>query len=75
MAIKLSRGPGVDIEKCVEMSGGNRFNLVLMASVRSREITRQHKHSESREHIYPVVSALMEFQEGKIGPEYIKKVR
>ena len=75
MAIKLSRGTSLDIEKCVEMSGGNRFNLVLMASARSREISRQHKHSDSREHVYPIVSALMEFQEGKIGPEYIKKVR
>jgi DNA-directed RNA polymerase subunit K/omega len=75
MSIKLSRGPSINLEQCVEMSGGDRFNLVLMASIRSREISRQHKNSENREHIYPNVSALLEFQEGKIGPEYIKKVR
>jgi DNA-directed RNA polymerase omega subunit len=74
MAIKLSRGPSVDTDLCVEMAG-NRFDLVIMAAARVRELSRQHKHSEGREHLYPIVTALKEIQEGKIGREYLKRVR
>ena len=74
MAIKLSRGPSVDTDLCVEMAG-NRFDLVIMAASRVRELSRQHKHSEGREHLYPIVTALKEIQEGKIGREYLKRVR
>ena len=75
MTIKLSRALDLDIEKCVANAGGNRFDLVIMAAVRVRELSRQHKHSESREHIYPALTALAEFQEGKIGREYLKRIR
>ena len=74
MAIKLSRGPSVDTDLCVEMAG-NRFDLVIMAAARVRELARQHKHSENRSHQYPIVTALTEIQEGKIGREYLKRVR
>ena len=70
-----SRGPQLDLDKIVEQSGGNRFNLILMASARAREIRRQHASSEKHEHVHPSVTALLEFQDGKLGPEYIKKVR
>ena len=70
-----SRGPQLDMDKIVEQSGGNRFNLILMASARAREIRRQHASSERHEHVHPSVTALLEFQEGTLGPEYIKKVR
>jgi len=71
----LSRGPSLDIEQCVANAGGNRFDLVLIAAIRSREIARQHKHSESKEHVYPSVSALLEIQEGKIDREYLKRIK
>ena len=74
MAIKLSRGPSIDTDLCVEMAG-NRFDLVIMAAARVRELSRQHKHSESQLHQYPIVTALTEIQEGKIGKEYLKRVR
>ena len=74
MAIKLSRGPSIDTEICVEKIG-NRFDLVLVASARVRELYRLHKHSESREHDYPVITALAEIQEGKVGREYLKRIR
>jgi DNA-directed RNA polymerase omega subunit len=44
----LSRGPSIDTEKCVENVGGNRFDLVLIATERAREIKRQHQESDKR---------------------------
>jgi len=71
----VSRGTLLDNEKCVENVGGNRFNLVLIAAERSREIKRQNKDSTKREHIYSSVTALAEIQEGKIGKDYLKKIK
>jgi DNA-directed RNA polymerase omega subunit len=73
--IGLSRGPAIDTNQCVDMAGGNRFNLVLIAAARAREIRRQHRESETREHIYPNITALLEIQNGKVGAEYLKRVR
>jgi DNA-directed RNA polymerase omega subunit len=74
--LDLSRGTGIDTEECVKQAGGNRFNLVLIASHRSREISRQNKESEKREHIYSIVTALDEIQNGKIDPKvYLAKLK
>ena len=67
-----SRGPDLNMDECVENSGGNRFDLVLMASARAREIRRQHASSDKFEHTHPVVTALKDFQDKKIGAEYFK---
>ena len=76
MAIKkLSRGTSIDTEQCVENIGGNRFNLVLIAAARSRELARQHRHAENKGQLNAPVTALLEIQEGKIGAEYLKRVR
>jgi DNA-directed RNA polymerase omega subunit len=72
--IELSRGPKIDTESCVE-NIGNRFNLVLVAATRAREIKRSHSTSDKREHIHSNVTALLEIQEGKIGKEYLKRVK
>ena len=72
---KLSRGPGIDTEKCVEMVGGNRFNLVLIASIRARELSRQHRHDEKKSQLYAPVQALLDIQEGRVGVSYLKKIR
>ncbi len=69
------RSQQLDMELCVENAGGNRFELVLMASARAREIRRQQSSSSKFEHIHTPVTALIEFQDGKLGPEYIKKVK
>jgi DNA-directed RNA polymerase omega subunit len=69
-----SRGPEIDTEKCTEQVGGNRFDLVLIASARARELSRRHKMSESKVQMNAPVSALLEIQEGKIGREYLRKV-
>ena len=70
-----SRGPIVDTEKCVRESGGNRFDLVIMASQRAREIKQQNKHSTRDEHLHGPVTALIEIQSGKIDQDYALKIR
>jgi DNA-directed RNA polymerase omega subunit len=71
---KLSRSPDVDIDQCVKNVGDNRFDLVLIAAARSKEIARRHKLSEDTTHINAPINALLEIQEGKIGREYLKKI-
>ena len=76
MTVKtLSRGPQIDTDKCVEMSGGNRFDLVIMAAVRCRELAREHRNAERGYQLNAPVTTLLEFQTGKIGREYLRKVR
>ena len=74
MSLSSSRGPEIDTNLCVE-NIGNRFDLVLVAAVRSREITRKHRYSEKMEHVKAPVTALLEIQDGKISREYLKRVR
>ena len=74
--LDLSRGPGIDTEVCTVNAGGNRFNLVLIASERAREIRRQNKDSDKREHVHSIVTALEDIQRGEIEPrKYLNKVR
>jgi DNA-directed RNA polymerase omega subunit len=64
------------MEKCVEAVGGNRFNLVLIAAARSREIRRQHAHSDKREHVHSIVTALEDIQRGEVeSQKYLSKVK
>ena len=69
-----SRGTDLNNDICVE-NVGNRFDLVIVAAIRARELARQHRHSERKEHINAPVTALLEIQDGKIGSEYLKRVR
>lgn len=46
-----------------------------MAAARAKELSRRHKSSESKEYIYTPITALLEFQEGKLGPDYLKRIR
>jgi len=74
--LDLSRGTEIDMEKCVEQVGGNRFNLVLIASERARVIRRQNKESVTREHVYSIVTALDDIQRGTVDPTtYLAKVK
>ena len=74
MLKKLSRGTDIDTEQCVENVGGNRFNLVIIAAARSRELSRKHRHAELTTQINAPVTALLDIQEGRVGKEYLKKV-
>lgn len=74
--LALSRGTGINTELCTEMAGGNKFDLVLIASERAREIRRQNKESDKREHVHSIVTALEEIQEGKVDPlKYLMRVK
>ena len=68
-----SRGTKIDTNECVEKIG-NRFDLILVATARAREIKRLNKNSNRFEHTHAPVTALLEIQEGKIDKEYLKKV-
>jgi DNA-directed RNA polymerase omega subunit len=70
----LSRGPSIDTEQCVKNVGGNRFDLVLIASVRCRELARKHKSDELTTQLNAPVGALLDIQQGRVGNEYLKKV-
>ena len=72
--IGLSRGPEIDTDMCVA-NIGNRYNLVIVAAHRAKEIKRQHKESMKREHVHSNLTALLEIQEGKIGAEYLKRIK
>ena len=74
MTKQASRGTEIDTEKCVENAGG-RFNLVIMAAARSREIRRQHHSSLKFEHVHSNVTALLEFQTGELDHTYMSKIQ
>jgi DNA-directed RNA polymerase subunit omega len=64
-----------DTEKCVS-NIGNRFDLVLVASQRARELRRGHRPLvENHNNSSPVVLALKEIEMGKVGREYLRKVK
>ncbi len=69
-----SRGPDLNNDVCVD-NVGNRFDLVLVAAARARELMKQHANSGKQTMSNAPVSALMEIQEGKIGRDYLKRVR
>ncbi len=71
---KLSRGPEIDTNLCVDKAGGNRFDLVLIAAARAREISRKHKAAELGTQVNAPVSALLDVQNGLVGKEYLRKV-
>jgi len=73
-AKKVSRGTSIDTEKCVEMVGGNRFNLVVIAAVRARELARSHRQSGSGTQLNAPVTALLDIQSGLVKRDYLKKV-
>jgi DNA-directed RNA polymerase subunit omega len=55
---------------------GNRFDLVLIASARVRELKRGHKSRLDKPvSAGPTVVALMEIEKGLVGREYLKQVR
>jgi DNA-directed RNA polymerase subunit K/omega len=69
----LSRALSIDLEKCVEQAGGNRYNMVLMASARVRELRKQQAHSSQYKYIFPIITSLLDIQDGKVGEEYLFK--
>jgi DNA-directed RNA polymerase omega subunit len=68
-----SRGPIIDTEECVRQAGG-RYDLVLVAAQRLRELKRIHREDTTR-YVTPV-DALMELQAGQVNiVDYMAKVK
>ena len=73
-------GTEIDIDRALVNAGGNRFELILIAATRAREIesTRriaQNNNSSLKYRNRTISAALQEVEEGKIGREYLNKVR
>ena len=64
---KLSRASQIDIQKCVKNVGGSKFDLVILGAAHARDISRTHKLSGRTDHVNPIISALLDIQNGKIG--------
>jgi DNA-directed RNA polymerase omega subunit len=70
-----SRTLDVDTQKCVEKSGVSRYEMIIMAAARAREI--RHKNRSSQEHglQHTVVTALLEVQAGDLDPTILLKIK
>jgi DNA-directed RNA polymerase subunit omega len=53
---------------------GNRYDLVLIASIRARELKRGHMPLVTKVSGFNV-TAIREIEEGKIGRDYLEKIR
>jgi DNA-directed RNA polymerase subunit K/omega len=66
MTVKPARSPSrsteLDLDLCVANAGGNRYDLIIQAAARARQIAYRHKLSESKDPIYPAMTALLEIQ-------------
>ena len=70
----LSRGPEIDMEKCVRQAGGGRYDMVLIGAQRLRELKRQHREDTGR--YVTCVDALNEIQAGQVKlADYLAKVK
>lgn len=68
-----SRGPIIDTERCVDNIGG-RYDLILVAAQRLRELKRLHRADTTR--YVTCVDALMEVQAGQVNLyDYLLKVK
>lgn len=65
--------PRISSEKAVEKIG-NRYNLILIASMRARELTNGHLPKVKTKH-GPILTALTEIEEGLISKDYLKRIK
>jgi len=72
---------GLDIQKCVKNVGGSRFELILIAATRSREIAQKRNIANAADsamkfRMKPNIEALQEIEEGRYTKEdYMKSIR
>lgn len=70
----------VNIDKALEVFDNNQFQLILASATRAREIASQRVFQERNgvrvpHENKPTVEALCEIAAGKIGKEYLNKIR
>lgn len=63
----------ISSEKAVNQVG-NRYDLILIAAHRAREIRKGHRPRIDTKQ-GPVLTALSEIEEGKVGREYLKRIK
>ncbi|MCU7800001.1 MAG: DNA-directed RNA polymerase subunit omega [gamma proteobacterium symbiont of Lucinoma myriamae] len=63
----------VTVEDCLD-NVQNRFELVMVAAKRARQISNGQEPLVDEENDKPTVIALREIAEGKIGPEILEEV-
>jgi DNA-directed RNA polymerase omega subunit len=61
-----SRTPQIDMEKCINNSGCNKFEMILLAAARAKQIRKKNPDSLKHEHTHAAVTALLEIQENKL---------
>ena len=69
-----------NIDNCVKAFGGSRYQMILVGAARAREIANKRTFAEkggdrTKHANKPVVEALCEIDQGKIGQEYLTKLR
>jgi DNA-directed RNA polymerase omega subunit len=70
----VDRHHTVDIEKCVEQTNNSRYDLVMVAAQRTREMRRKSARGDKR-HVF-LNDALLESQAGLIDVNtYLAKVK
>jgi len=69
-----------NIDNCVSVFEGSRYRMILAGAARAREIANKRTFAEkqgdhTKHENKPVVEALCEIDQGKIGQEYLNKLR
>jgi hypothetical protein len=74
MSVRIeSRNGQIDTELCVKNAGGGRYDLVIAAAQRLREMKRRAR--ETNEYVTPI-DALLEAQAGQLNMiDYMAKVK
>lgn len=72
MAVKTLTN-NIDYQKCAD-AVGNRFNMVLIATLRARELKKGYAKNVKTPNGH-IVTALQEIQAGYIGLEYLKRIK
>lgn len=62
---KLSRADSVDVDLCIELFNNNKFDMILTAARRARQLQ---KHCDHFGPIVTPIDALLEIQEGRLTP-------
>ena len=65
--------PRISSEKAA-LAVGNRYDLILIASARVRELHKGHKPKLDTKY-GKTLTALSEIEEGLVGREYLKRIR
>jgi len=65
----------IDIQKCVINAGNSRYDMCLMVTARAREIRHTHRSSQQPEHQRPIITALLELQNGEFDKDIILKIK